>query len=164
MRMYIVNAVLAIIFSALGLTLFLYRVLYMVCQGKSWNNPPTSVSWSWTYGAFGLAILMTQLLTRDCENGCYRVDGVAGLGLAIALLFIFTPLTYHLISVCATPYMSENDHETHQFDPDTGEDLRPPMSGFDFLFIGLGLGIFLGDILMGACPSTCEKLHRTLAS
>lgn len=140
------NAFFAVLFTLLGVVLFVYRLLYMLFRGLSWNNQPSSWSWSATYFIFGTALLLTVIITPECGNKCSRDSNLFGLGLALAISAM-------VASTIAWLYTDLTKGKG--FDAQTGKDLRPPMSGMDFVFIAVGLGVLLGDVMLGRCPSSC---------
>lgn len=155
--MYTVSAVFAILFAVLGLILLTYRLLYMCWQGLPWNNPPTLWTVRWTLFWLGASLFFTLIFTPGCANGCERKADYFGLAFVLSL-GIMTSVAIYSCCLCCREKQEDNNmqpEEKQGYDPVTHVDHRPPMSGYDFVFIAVALGILYGDLMLGQCPSRC---------
>ena len=131
-----------VILIAVGSILFTYRVLYMLVRMQPWNNPPTTLAWSWSVGPAGLAILLVVLCTPGCGNKCAREDGATTLSLLLGGFILGIPV----LSWCFFYSI-----------PDLARDLPPdlPRGGLDILCLAVGFSLLMADLLLGDCPASC---------
>lgn len=137
--------ILAVLMLIVGGILFMYRILYMFCQNKPWNNPPTTLSWAWTACPTGLAVLLVVLLTPGCENKCTPENSLIALSLIFGVILLLMPAYVYCLCV-------------RQEKPRAVGEAAPPdqaRSGYDILLLMVGLGIILADMSLGSCPESC---------
>ena len=147
----VMNNTLAFIFAVLllilGGILFMYRILYMFCQNKPWNNPPTTLSWAWTACLTGLLVLLVVIFTPGCENKCAREHGLIPASLIFGGILLLMPVFVWCV------YAKTRREKPHV----VGEEVPPDQarSGYDILLLMIGLGIILADMSLGSCPESC---------
>ena len=139
--------ILAVLMLIVGGILFMYRILYMFCQNKPWNNPPTTLSWVWTACPTGLAVLLVVLLTPGCENKCTPENSQVALSLILGGILLIMPV----YAWCLFASMGREKPRA------VGEAAPPDQarSGYDILLLMVGLGIILADMSLGSCPESC---------
>ena len=139
--------ILAVLMLIVGGILFMYRILYMFCQNKPWNNPPTTLSWAWTACPTGLAVLLVVLLTPGCENKCAPENSLVALSLVLGVILLLMPVYVW----CLFASMGREKPRA------VGEAAPPDQarSGYDILLLMVGLGIILADMSLGSCPESC---------
>ncbi len=65
--MYWLNLALSVTLLIRGGVLLLYRLMYMFCQGEPWNNPPSLLTWKFTFIVGGATILIAALASPAYE-------------------------------------------------------------------------------------------------
>jgi hypothetical protein len=153
------NLTLAVSFTSIGGALFMYRVLYMCCQGKPWNSPPTLFSWKYPICVAGVAILITATNSPGYECSDSACSKNYSYFNALIFVGIFMAAFPVLLYVCVQlPRQSQVNDPMEQpeppqpkLDPVTGDDLRPALAGYDILFLMIGIGIFLTYASLNAC-------------
>ena len=153
------NLTFAVSFTAIGGLLLMYRVLYMCCQGKPWNNPPTVFSWKYAFCIGGAAILITALASpgyecsdKACEKNYSYFNALIFAGVFLTVFPVLLYVCYQMPAESpANGPTEEPEAPQHKFDPETREDLRPPLAGYDILFLMIGIGIFLTDASLDVC-------------
>jgi hypothetical protein len=165
--MYWLNLAISVTLLILGGILLLYRLMYMFCQGEPWNNPPSLLTWRFTFIVGGATILITALapFTYECSNSA--CDKNYSYFNALVFVGVFM-LSLPIISYCfkqvfdtkpvnqnPDPNMPVNQNpeppQQYNFDPETRQDLRGNMSGYDILFLIMGAGILLIDRSLDVC-------------
>jgi hypothetical protein len=138
--------IIAIFLLILGGILLMYRLLYMFCQNKPWNNPPSTLSWGWSLMPAGLAILLVVLFTPACDNKCNRDDDFVAIGVVVGGFLLAAPLFAYCFY-----------HKLRMERPDAFA--RMPAdgarSGLDIMFVVAGAGLLLADYSLGNCPQSC---------
>ena len=139
--------ILAVLLLVLGGILFMFRILYMFCQNKPWNNPPTKLSWSWTASPTGLAVLLVVLFTPGCENKCAPEHSLVAVSLVFGGILLLIPV--FVWCVYARTRQEKPHVVVEQASPDQAK------SGLDILLLMVGIGIILADLSLGSCPESC---------
>ena len=101
------NTVVALVFTCLGLTLFVYRVLYMMCQGLPWNNQPYVFSWGLTLIIYGFTLFLTIAFAPPCPNqACERLNEYP-FYLSIASASVSTVLALYLLTTSWIDFVND---------------------------------------------------------
>jgi hypothetical protein len=158
--MYWLNLAISVTLLILGGILLLYRLMYMFCQGEPWNNPPSLLTWRFTFVVGGATILIAALASPayECSDSalCEKDYSYFSFLLIIGVFMLALPLTI----MCFTwiysisnnnpddPVYSQRSHDSN---PDTAGGQRGYMSGYDILFLIMGAGILLIDRSLDVC-------------
>jgi hypothetical protein len=138
--------IIAIFLLILGGILLMYRLLYMFCQNKPWNNPPSTLSWGWSLMPAGVAILAVALYTPGCDNKCKRDNDFVAMSIVVGCFLLAAPLFAYCFY-----------HKLHTQRPDVFA--RMPAdgarSGLDIMLVVAGAGLLLADYSLGNCPESC---------
>jgi hypothetical protein len=159
--MYWLNLALSMTLLIVGGILLMYRLLYMFCQGEPWNNPPSLITWRYTFIVGGVTILITALASPayECSNSaCEKDYSNFNALIFVGVFMLVLPLTWTcfklLVKILNSPPPDGPQVEPahrYNFDPETRQDLRGNMSGYDILFLIMGTGILLVDRSLDVC-------------
>ena len=138
--------IVAIFLLILGGILLMYRLLYMFCQNKSWNNPPSTLSWSWSLMPAGLAILVVILFTPACGNKCNRENDFVSISVVVGGFLLSAPLFAYCF------YRKMRLERPDAFARLSADGAR---SGLDIMLVVAGAGLLLADYSLGNCPESC---------
>ena len=152
------NLTFAVSFTVVGAILLMFRVLYMCCQGKPWNNPPTVFGWRYAICIGGATILVTALASPgyDCsQSSCSKNYDYLNILIAFGIGMLLAPLVWYCLGKAVDKAPSEDEPEPpppqYMFNVATGEDFRGFLAGYDILFLLMGIGIFLVDASLAVC-------------
>jgi magnesium-transporting ATPase (P-type) len=155
--MYWLNLAISVTLLILGGILLLYRLMYMFCQGEPWNNPPSLLTWRFTFIVGGATILIAALASPayECsDSACEKNYSIFSTMVAVGIFLLALPLSWWCFKKLFDNLPVDEQPEPPQrynFDPETRQDLRGNMSGYDILFLIMGAGILLIDRSLDVC-------------